>query len=980
MEKKFYTKDGHLDDIGVALVIDALHRNQEGLLPTDILEHLKQCNMCMEEVRQLYEMTDGVFTLEERNPLLSKEQLAIASLLGDVQIPTPEVNVVSIYKPIKKKILNVTVFKVAASILFLLVSIAAFFFFSQKRLTQENTITDINQEEKENKDTTKTKSQKSEIEENHNNTENHVSNNLLPVTTENNISKTENINITDTIPISKPENNIKSEEASKLAIVSPFVNFDVPFIDKDKNDQAVEIIAEQGKSFYFPNGSNFHIPASAFVDEDGNQVRGKITIQYREFHEASEIIASGIPMNYTEYGVEYPFESAGMFELRAKQKGKAVFLAENKRIEVNLASNVVGDDFNFYYLNQEDNSALSNLTIQGHPLTSSFRFRLKFLGKPTWELLRENVPAKKNTFKHKKMDSLERIIPNEINKSNTFTLQFNTKKHKELKEMEGAYWTFAGWDKKTNPNLKENAWIKEKKWDKISITPIDKLKTPVVSELIGHQEAIISVAFSPNNQKVATASKDFSAKLWAIDGTLLKNFTGHKGFVTSVCFSSTGNYILTASRDRTAKLWDVKSGKLLTTFGGHTQGLTKAMFFPTDNKILTASLDGTCKIWDMNGNIIQNFTTGIVYDFDISKDGQKLFTAQAGGAKLWNIDGQVIQTFDKIFKKDEDAVVNTLTVLGVDRLITGDNRGNIIIWNSKGKVIKKIRTFVNSITKVDIDPDKNIVANGGKGGCVAIWDLQGKLLKQFVEIETEFDERKLSEIINTQQSKVPKTLRYKTKTNASFVFSSDKKFLLSGDWDKVARIWLNEISENYAQIELQVGQNNGLQDYKKIIVKINEQNKSTIQKYDYAHIKEVEREMQKVRMESNLIRSFEIDKLGIYNWDKVYKPSDAIQLTADFDFELESDKEEAHIFLITGDKQNIVIRCKPENLENFYFEPNMSNQIISILPNDRIAVFKKEDFDKLDYEKIKKEKRYTFDMKRSKKVKGFKDFKEILKS
>lgn len=967
MEKKFYTKEGHLNDVGIALVIDALHRKQENLLPKDILEHLKECNICFNEVQEMYEFTEGSFTLQGKNPLLESEKLSIASFLQGLPLKDSPTKTIQIAKPKKKQIFQLNAYKLIASILLIIASLAVFFLITSKnKVSEDKKITEIQTPAKEDTPTPKIK------EEPINTEDTYVDN--TPLLEPNPITFIESSDTNQHILL-KP----KTETPSNLAIIPALKNVNVPFIAKDKYNNNTELIAEEGKSFYFENGSHFHIPASAFVDKDGKVVVGKVNINYREFHEASEIIASGIPMNYTQNGIEYPFESGGMFELRAEQNGESLFLASNKRVKVNLASNVKGDDFNFYYLNQKGNPNLSNLYLQGNPLASAFKFRLKFLEKPSWELLAEKQATQENTAKINKIDSLEKLLPNKITNPNRFTLQFNTEQHKELKELENSSWTFAGWDKKTNPNLPKNAWIKTQKWDKISITPLEQLKTPLIAELKAHQDHIISVDFSPNNQHILTGSKDFSAKLWDIHGTTLQTLQGHQGFVTSVCFSSTGNFMLTGSRDKTAKLWSIK-GKLLATFRGHTKGITKVMFFPVSNRIMTASLDGTCKIWDLKGNIIQNFNTGIVYDFDISKDGQQIFTAQARKAQLWNLEGKVIQTFDNAFKKQEGIMVNTLTILE-DKLITGDNYGQIIIWNHKGKVVKKIPTFVNSIRKVAVSPDKNIVANGGKGGVVAIWDTKGKLLKQFAEVITDKTSQSISENSHTQNNKMPnQQLPYRTKPNASFIFSKDGRFLLTGDWDNIARVWLHQIPQNYAQIEVHKGKSNNLQAYARTIVKVNDENKANLKRYDYAYMQELEKEIAQAKMERNVIRSFEVENLGIYNWDKIYKAPNAIRLVADFKFEYPEDKQDATMFLVTGKQRNIVIKYKVQDLSSFYFEPNLDNQIIAILPDNRMATFSIKDFAQLDYDKIRKEKQYTFDMNKVNQIKGMKDLKQIIKS
>jgi len=75
-----------------------------------------------------------------------------------------------------------------------------------------------------------------------------------------------------------------------------------------------------------------------------------VRIQYREFRDAAEIIASGIPMRvHQEDGSEEWMQTAGMFELRAYVEDREVQLEAGKKVEVNFISPVDGayDFWNF---------------------------------------------------------------------------------------------------------------------------------------------------------------------------------------------------------------------------------------------------------------------------------------------------------------------------------------------------------------------------------------------------------------------------------------------------------------------------------------------------------------------------------------------------------------------------------------------------------------------------------------------------------
>lgn len=99
-----------------------------------------------------------------------------------------------------------------------------------------------------------------------------------------------------------------------------------------------------------PSGTRIRIPKNAFVDKNGKTITGEVSIEYREFHDAAEIIASGIPMHYDSAGSRRQFESAGMFDIRGQQNGQPVFIHPEQRIKVELVSQSNQNKFCQYYL------------------------------------------------------------------------------------------------------------------------------------------------------------------------------------------------------------------------------------------------------------------------------------------------------------------------------------------------------------------------------------------------------------------------------------------------------------------------------------------------------------------------------------------------------------------------------------------------------------------------------------------------------
>jgi len=129
---------------------------------------------------------------------------------------------------------------------------------------------------------------------------------------------------------------------------------DAPLPNVKKEPYKFTINASEKHQLTTATGSKITIPENAFVDLEGNTIIGDVQLTFEEFHDASDIILSGIPMNITtENGEMESLESAGMFSISGSQKGKEVRIGSNKTIEIELTSFKEEKDFNFYEFDTE---------------------------------------------------------------------------------------------------------------------------------------------------------------------------------------------------------------------------------------------------------------------------------------------------------------------------------------------------------------------------------------------------------------------------------------------------------------------------------------------------------------------------------------------------------------------------------------------------------------------------------------------------
>jgi hypothetical protein len=146
-------------------------------------------------------------------------------------------------------------------------------------------------------------------------------------------------------------------------------------------------------------------------------------------------------------------------------------------------------------------------------------------------------------------------------------------------------------------------------------------------------------------------------------------------------------------------------------------------------------------------------------------------------------------------------------------------------------------------------------------------------------------------------------------------------------------------------------------DFDKAVVAFKKKNE------EYQQLKEARvEEENRLNGEADLLRTFAVNQFGVHNWD-IWKNPQRKRCLASFDFGQETDKyiNKISVFLVTGKKRSVV-RYYPTDFDKFSFNPNESNLLIAILPGNKIAYFKAEDFAKIDLTMLNEQKTFTFKM------------------
>ena len=116
----------------------------------------------------------------------------------------------------------------------------------------------------------------------------------------------------------------------------------------------------------------------------------------------------------------------------------------------------------------------------------------------------------------------------------------------------------------------------------------------------GHRGAVWKFRLNADSTRGASASADFSVKLWdTIKGTELHTFE-HKHVVKSADFSPDGQTLITAGHEKVVRLFNLANPsaapQLLSE--GHSKALSHAWFNKDGTLFYTAGEDQDVKVWD----------------------------------------------------------------------------------------------------------------------------------------------------------------------------------------------------------------------------------------------------------------------------------------------------------------------------------------------------------------------------------------------
>jgi WD40 repeat protein len=160
---------------------------------------------------------------------------------------------------------------------------------------------------------------------------------------------------------------------------------------------------------------------------------------------------------------------------------------------------------------------------------------------------------------------------------------------------------------------------------------------------------ILCIAFSQDNNLLATGSEDRKIRIWEIRGkvTHVTPISAHEKGITALGFSKEGDRIVSGSRDMTLNVWNVDTGeKICGPFTRHEDEIVAALY-RRNHTIVSTSREGTTMVWDP---CLESATPMIAKHFGrvnrknviLSHDEQHLVCATTENTlEFWKLEPQV---------------------------------------------------------------------------------------------------------------------------------------------------------------------------------------------------------------------------------------------------------------------------------------------------------------------------------------------------
>ncbi|ORY78966.1 periodic tryptophan protein-like protein 2 [Protomyces lactucae-debilis] len=326
------------------------------------------------------------------------------------------------------------------------------------------------------------------------------------------------------------------------------------------------------------------------------------------------------------------------------------------------------------------------------------------------------------------------------------------------------------------------------------------------------QNAIDNVTINESGEWLAFGASKLGQLLvweWQSESYILKQ-QGHFDAMNAVTYSPDGQRVVTASEDGKIKVWDIRSGFCLVTFADHTSAITDIHFAKKGNVLFSSSLDGSIRAWDLvRYRNFRTFTAPERVQFSCLAVDPAGEICCAGSTDsfdiyMWSVQtGQLIDTLSA-----HEGPVCSLHFSGEGGVLaSGSWDKTVRIWNVfSRKVTVEPLTLQTEIQTLAFRPDGKEIAVATLDGQVSFWDVTEADQKTVIDGRRDIsggrkpDDRMTA--ANNANSKSFRSLCYSSDGSAVLA-AGNSKYICIYDVDSGALIKKFSISSNTSLVGTQ---------------------------------------------------------------------------------------------------------------------------------------------------------------------------------
>jgi WD40 repeat protein len=201
---------------------------------------------------------------------------------------------------------------------------------------------------------------------------------------------------------------------------------------------------------------------------------------------------------------------------------------------------------------------------------------------------------------------------------------------------------------------------------------------------------------------------------------LVAELKGHGAGVTWVAFTPDGEKVLSASHDKTVRVWDWRKSKCERILEGHTDSV-RCLALLKSNLVASASWDGTVRVWDWRTGEQQTTlkpNLGRLHALSVSRDGKWLAAGGEGGVCFWRLDSETLLRLTR-------SHVRSLAFHPNNQMVAaGDSAGQIRLCHlAQKKVTASWQAHTGAVTALAFHPNGAVLLSGGEDATLAVWDV-----------------------------------------------------------------------------------------------------------------------------------------------------------------------------------------------------------------------------------------------------------------